>query len=83
LKPHPEGGHYRETLRDSRSGESRAVSTAIYFLLAVGEECIAFSFRKSFNWLSMGVRKTNCRGRLGQIRNGSGTSQLIGNKKPK
>jgi uncharacterized protein len=38
LKPHPEGGHYRETLRDSRSGESRAVSTAIYFLLAAGEE---------------------------------------------
>ena len=37
LKPHPEGGHYRETLRDSQSGEERAVSTAIYFLLA-GEE---------------------------------------------
>jgi predicted cupin superfamily sugar epimerase len=38
LKPHPEGGHYRETFRDSRSGEERAVSTAIYFLLAAGEE---------------------------------------------
>jgi hypothetical protein len=24
----------------------------------------SISFRKSFNWLSMGVRKTNCRGRL-------------------
>jgi uncharacterized protein len=38
LKPHPEGGHYRETFRDSRSdagGRSRA--TAIYFLLARGE----------------------------------------------
>jgi predicted cupin superfamily sugar epimerase len=38
LKPHPEGGHYRETLRDSTGGGSRAASTAIYFLLAAGEE---------------------------------------------
>ena len=38
LKPHPEGGYYRETLRDSYldpNGRSR--STAIYFLLARGE----------------------------------------------
>jgi len=38
LKPHPEGGHYRETFRDSASPEGRAASTAIYFLLAAGEE---------------------------------------------
>jgi len=38
LKPHPEGGHYRETFRDSRlDGNGRAHSTAIYFLLARGE----------------------------------------------
>ncbi len=37
LKPHPEGGHYRETLRDPMSHAGRAVSTAIYFLLAAGE----------------------------------------------
>jgi uncharacterized protein len=38
LKPHPEGGHYRETLRDSRcDADGRAFSTAIYFLLARGE----------------------------------------------
>jgi predicted cupin superfamily sugar epimerase len=37
LKPHPEGGHFRETFRDSRLIEGRAASTAIYFLLAVGE----------------------------------------------
>jgi predicted cupin superfamily sugar epimerase len=37
LKPHPEGGHYRETLRDGAGGEGRAASTAIYFLLAAGE----------------------------------------------
>lgn len=36
LKPHPEGGHFRETFRDAREGE-RAASTAIYFLLAEGE----------------------------------------------
>jgi uncharacterized protein len=38
LKPHPEGGHYRETFRDARADASgRAYSTAIYFLLARGE----------------------------------------------
>jgi uncharacterized protein len=38
LKPHPEGGHYRETFRDARTDpDGRALSTAIYFLLARGE----------------------------------------------
>jgi predicted cupin superfamily sugar epimerase len=38
LKPHPEGGHFRETFRDSRTVDGgRAASTAIYFLLARGE----------------------------------------------
>jgi uncharacterized protein len=48
LKPHPEGGHYRQTFRDSltypsrqaaegKMGTARAASTAIYFLLARGE----------------------------------------------
>jgi predicted cupin superfamily sugar epimerase len=38
LKPHPEGGHYRETFRDTRTdANGRAFSTAIYFLLARGE----------------------------------------------
>ncbi|MGY2052073.1 cupin domain-containing protein [Methylobacterium sp. JK268] len=37
LKPHPEGGHYRETFRDPREVEGRAASTAIYYLLDVGE----------------------------------------------
>jgi predicted cupin superfamily sugar epimerase len=36
LKPHPEGGHYRETFRDAQ-GQERALSTAIYFLLKAGE----------------------------------------------
>lgn len=38
LTPHPEGGYFRETFRDSRAIDGgRAASTAIYFLLARGE----------------------------------------------
>jgi predicted cupin superfamily sugar epimerase len=38
LKPHPEGGHFRETYRDPRTDASgRSVGTAIYYLLGVGE----------------------------------------------
>jgi predicted cupin superfamily sugar epimerase len=38
LKPHPEGGQFRETFRDARlDANGRAHSTAIYFLLARGE----------------------------------------------
>jgi predicted cupin superfamily sugar epimerase len=38
LKPHPEGGHYRQTFKDSKTIDgARSVSTAIYFLLARGE----------------------------------------------
>lgn len=37
LKPHPEGGHYRETFRDDHAPGGRPASTAIYFLLAAGE----------------------------------------------
>jgi uncharacterized protein len=38
LKPHPEGGHYRETFRDHAEVNGRSASTAIYFLLAAGEQ---------------------------------------------
>jgi uncharacterized protein len=38
LKPHPEGGHFRETFRDPATVDGgRAASTAIYFLLARGQ----------------------------------------------
>ena len=37
LKPHPEGGHYRETWRADAPEGARAAGTAIYFLLAEGE----------------------------------------------
>ncbi|MGA8497335.1 MAG: cupin domain-containing protein, partial [Xanthobacteraceae bacterium] len=37
LKPHPEGGHFREMFRDKRQVDGgRSASTAIYFLLARG-----------------------------------------------
>jgi predicted cupin superfamily sugar epimerase len=36
LKPHPEGGHFKETFRDGNVGRSH--STAIYFLLKAGEQ---------------------------------------------
>ena len=38
LRPHPEGGHFRETFRDpAPTGERRGRSTAIFYLLAAGE----------------------------------------------
>jgi uncharacterized protein len=41
LKPHPEGGHYRETFRDpvalGDGDAARGASTAIYYLLQAGE----------------------------------------------
>ena len=38
LASHPEGGHFRETFRDTATTpDGRARSTAIYFLLAAGE----------------------------------------------
>ena len=38
LQPHPEGGHYRETYRHRPTGGARGALTAIYYLLAAGEE---------------------------------------------
>jgi predicted cupin superfamily sugar epimerase len=37
LKPHPEGGWFRETFRDAPGHKGRAHSTAILFLLKAGE----------------------------------------------
>jgi predicted cupin superfamily sugar epimerase len=38
LQPHPEGGHYAETYRHRPPGGGRGALTAIYYLLAAGEE---------------------------------------------
>lgn len=37
LTPHPEGGYYRETYRDTPDDGSRGVLTCIYYLLKAGE----------------------------------------------
>ena len=37
LRPHPEGGHYRETWRDAPPDGTRGAGTAILFLLREGE----------------------------------------------
>jgi uncharacterized protein len=37
LRPHPEGGHFRETWRADSAKGTRAAGTAIYYLLADGE----------------------------------------------
>jgi len=37
LTPHPEGGWFRETFRDSAPAGARGASTAIYYLLRAGE----------------------------------------------
>lgn len=37
LRPHPEGGHFRETFRDLTNAAGRSHGTAIYFLLKRGE----------------------------------------------
>ena len=37
LRPHPEGGHFREVWRDTPKGGGRGAGTAIYYLLAAGE----------------------------------------------
>lgn len=37
LARHPEGGWFRETFRDPREIDGRSLSTAIYYLLDVGE----------------------------------------------
>jgi hypothetical protein len=37
MQPHPEGGWYKETFRDIDGPDGRALSTAIYYLLAQGQ----------------------------------------------
>lgn len=37
LKPHPEGGFFRETFRDIGEAGGRSLATAIYYLLRAGE----------------------------------------------
>ena len=58
LKPHPEGGYFRETFRDEGAHKGRAHSTAILYLLRAGE-CRAgtASMRRSFG-IGMAARRS-------------------------
>lgn len=57
LRPHPEGGWYRETWRSEVSAHppgydgERATATAIYFLLTPGEESSWHVVRSAELWL--------------------------------
>jgi predicted cupin superfamily sugar epimerase len=37
LRPHPEGGHFRQVLREPHPAGGRGLLTSIYYLLAAGE----------------------------------------------
>ena len=52
LERHPEGGWYRETFRDPREIDGRAASTAIFFLLDVGEvsDWHRFDAAEAWHW---------------------------------
>ena len=67
LKPHPEGGHYRETFRDPKLVEGRPASTAILFLLAHGER----SPGTASTWSRSGTTRCTAQTVIGQRRKGS------------
>lgn len=54
LAPHPEGGFYKETYRSaetmSRAGDTRNVSTAIYFLLPKGARSLFHRIKSDEAW---------------------------------
>lgn len=58
LKPHSEGGHYRESFRDpANTSDGRAASTAIYFLLAsVKDRTGTVSMRQRPGTITQAVR---------------------------
>jgi uncharacterized protein len=51
LKPHPEGGHYRELWRDAPQSGERGAASAIHFLLAAGERSHWHRIDASEIWL--------------------------------
>lgn len=57
LLPHPEGGHFRETFRDTETASGRAASTAIYFLLKAGEQSHWHAVDAAESWHYMPGRR--------------------------
>jgi len=57
LKPHPEGGYFRETFRDTRNVGERPASTAAYFLLPHGERSHWHAWMPRRSGIGMPVRR--------------------------
>ena len=59
LKPHAEGGWFRETFRDAEGHEGRAHSTAILFLLKAGEvsRWHRVDADEVFHWVRLGAAR--------------------------
>jgi predicted cupin superfamily sugar epimerase len=72
LRAHPEGGHYRETFRDSSAQtNARAPSTAIYYLLSRGERSHWHRIDAAEVWhfyagsaLTLQIANDGCRGHV-------------------
>ena len=89
LRPHPEGGHFRETFRaaDPAGSVGRGASTAIFFLLKAGERSHWHRVDADEVWhyysgasleLSMSVDgKTTCPLRLGSDLTSGETPQIV------
>jgi hypothetical protein len=60
LKPHPEGGYFRETFRDEVGASGRAHSTTIYFLLKGGEISRWHRVNAAEVWHFYAARRWNC-----------------------
>jgi hypothetical protein len=73
LAPHPEGGWFRETYRDS-AGDDRARSTAIYFLLGAGERSHwhRVDAAEAWHWYAGGPLRLS-------IHDGALTKHILGN----
>jgi len=64
LKPHPEGGHFRETFRDTRQVESGlAASTAIYFCWRAASVRIGTASTRSKSGIGTPARHLNSKSR--------------------
>jgi uncharacterized protein len=75
LRPHPEGGHYRETWRATPADGGRGAATAILFLLAAGERSHWHRVDAAELWLWHAGAAL----RLAQSEDGVGeTAQLLG-----
>ncbi len=87
LAPHPEGGWYRETWRDTPEDPTqRGAATVIYFLLAAGEESAWHKVDAAEIWLfhagaalelRMGDMAAPTRRRLGPDIAGGETMQAV------